>query len=180
LALPAAAAVLATAGSSITVAFIVLSAAELHGSATAAALLLALGSAASMVSRIEAGRRATRTAGLALRTAAAVCLLGAVGALLLSTAAPLALVPATLLLFGFGTGWPGLLVYATVAGNPERPGHAAGVLEASMNFGGAIGPLVFSLALAGWGLGPAWLVPAVAFIGAGGLMVAAAKGVRHA
>jgi MFS family permease len=162
--------VMATAAASITVAFSVISASEIGGSVTAAALLLAGGSLASMVTRIEAGRRATGTAHIAMRAVSVVCLLGAVGALLMSAAIPAVLIPATLLLFGFGTGWPGLLVYTAVSTNRTRPGHAAGVIEASMNFGAGAGPLLFGVLLASQGLRIAWLLPAALFAGAAVLM----------
>ena len=123
-----------------------------------AGLLLALGSAFSIVVRVAFGRLADGMTGGRLRLVAAMLGLGVVGFVLLATGVDGLLVIGTLLAFGAGWGWPGLFNFAVVLTNPRAPAAATGITQTGASGGAALGPLVFGLVAEASSYGVAWLV----------------------
>lgn len=123
-----------------------------------AGLLLALGSAFSIVVRVVLGNLADRMSGGRLRMVAAMLGIGVVGFVLLSTGMSAFLVAGTLLGFGAGWGWPGIFNFAVVKTNPGAPAAATGITQTGASGGAALGPLVFGLVVEGSSFGTAWLV----------------------
>jgi MFS family permease len=123
-----------------------------------AGLLLALGSAFSIVVRVAFGRLADGMTGGRLRLVAAMLGLGVVGFVLLATGADGLLVIGTLLAFGAGWGWPGLFNFAVVLTNPRAPAAATGITQTGASGGAALGPLVFGLVAEATSYNVAWLV----------------------
>ena len=123
-----------------------------------AGLLLAVGSAFSIVVRIFFGILADRMSGGRLRMVAAMLGIGAVGFALLSTGMSSLLVVGTLLAFGAGWGWPGIFNFAIVKTNPNAPAAATGITQTGVSGGSALGPLIFGLVVEGNSYGTAWMV----------------------
>jgi len=123
-----------------------------------AGLLLALGSAFSIVVRVAFGRLADGMTGGRLRLVAAMLGLGVVGFVLLATGVDGLLVIGTLLAFGAGWGWPGLFNFAVVLTNPRAPAAATGITQTGASGGAALGPLVFGLVAEASSYSVAWLV----------------------
>jgi MFS family permease len=123
-----------------------------------AGLLLALGSAFSIVVRVAFGRLADGMTGGRLRLVAAMLGLGVVGFVLLATGVDSLLVIGTLLAFGAGWGWPGLFNFAVVLTNPRAPAAATGITQTGASGGAALGPLVFGLVAEATSYSVAWLV----------------------
>ncbi len=96
-------------------------------------------------------------------------LLGALGlAVLAAGTAPALLVIGTVLAFGPGWGWNGLLVLAVVRSNRNAPGAATGIVLAGGTAGAVIGPLVFAWVLAHFDVASGWAaMSAAATISAG-------------
>lgn len=135
----------------------------------AAGLLFAAGSVAGLAMRVGAGWLADRRSRGRLLWVAGLFLLGAAGFLLLATREPALLIPATLLSFAGGWGWPGLFNFAVVLRNRDAPAAATGLTQTGVYFGGVFGPLVFGFVAQHAGYSTAWLGSAaaslLAFIG---------------
>ncbi len=123
-----------------------------------AGLLLAVGSAFSIVVRIFFGHLADRMSGGRLRMVAVMLGIGVVGFVLLSTGMSSLLVVGTLLAFGAGWGWPGIFNFAIVKTNPNAPAAATGITQTGVAGGAALGPLIFGFVVEGSSYGTAWMV----------------------
>lgn len=148
---------------------------EIGLSATTTGLLMAFGSAGSIVVRVLSGHRADQRQGANMPVVAAQMLAGAV-----CLAGVAVGTPATVLTFGFlafavGWAWPGLLLYAVARIGRDAPARASGVVQAGAFVGGAIGPMGFG-SLAGLvGFQVTWLVASVSFLVAALLVVIARR-----
>lgn len=127
----------------------------------AAGLLLALGSAAGIVVRVWFGHLADGMSGGRLRLVAAMLGVGVAGFVMLASGKVGLILPATLLAFGAGWGWPGLFNFAVVKTNPGAPAAATGITQTGASGGAALGPLVFGLVVEATSYGTAWLVSGV-------------------
>ncbi|MGH3088624.1 MAG: MFS transporter [Rubrobacteraceae bacterium] len=123
-----------------------------------AGLLLALGSAFSIVVRIVFGYLADGMSGGRLRLVAGMLAVGIFGFALLATGAPAAIVAGTLLAFGAGWGWPGLFNFAVVHSSPGAPAAATGITQTGASSGAALGPLIFGFVVEATSYSTGWLV----------------------
>ncbi|MGH2826445.1 MAG: CynX/NimT family MFS transporter [Actinomycetota bacterium] len=123
----------------------------------AAGLLFAAGSLAGLSLRVGAGWFADRRVGGRLLWVAGLFLFGSVGMLLQSTRQPQLLIPATLLCFAGGWGWPGLFNFMIVIRNREAPAAATGLTQTGVYLGGVSGPLVFGYVAEHIDYSAAWL-----------------------
>ena len=124
----------------------------------AAGLLLALGSAASIVVRVLFGRLADGMGGGRLLLVGGMLGAGVAGFVMLATGSPALVVPGVLLAFAAGWGWPGLFNFAVVRSNPGAPAAATGVTQTGASGGAAVGPVLFGVVVEAAGYGTAWLV----------------------
>ncbi len=123
-----------------------------------AGLLLALGSAFSIVVRIALGSFADRMSSGRLWLVAGMLGAGVAGFVMLSTGEGYLLVAGTLLAFGAGWGWPGLFNFAVVRSNPRAPAAATGITQTGASGGAALGPLIFGFVVEGSSYDTAWFV----------------------
>ncbi|MBA2619158.1 MAG: MFS transporter, partial [Rubrobacter sp.] len=123
-----------------------------------AGLLLALGSAASIVVRVLFGRLADGMGGGRLLLVGGMLGAGVAGFVMLATGSPALVVPGVLLAFAAGWGWPGLFNFAVVRTNPGAPAAATGVTQTGASGGAAVGPILFGLVVEAAGYGTAWLL----------------------
>lgn len=140
-----------------------------------AGLLMATGSTLNIMVRVFSGHRADLREGRNLPVVALQMLVGAAALALLAVPSPWAVVPATLIAFGLGWSWPGLLLYAVVRVGRDSPGSASGVVQAGAFVGGAAGPAVFGLVVGSMGFTVAWLMTAVLFLTAAVLVLFARR-----
>lgn len=110
-----------------------------------AGLLLAGASALSIAARIASGIAADRRGRRNLPIVAGQLAIGAICLVVLSTGGPTALVVGTLLAFGIGWSWPGLLLLAVVKTSPGQPAVATSIIQVGAFLGGASGPGLFGL-----------------------------------
>jgi MFS family permease len=132
--------------------------------ATAAAVLT-IGSVVGVCARIGGGWLADRRGRHHLVVVAATLAVGALGLALLALPGMAPLIIGTVLGFGVGWSWPGVLNFAVVRLNPKAPAAATSITQAGVYLGGCLGPLVFGV-LATHSYPLAWLVAAGAMVGA--------------
>jgi predicted MFS family arabinose efflux permease len=136
-----------------------------------AGTLLAMGSALGITMRLLVGWRADRTPRPQLPVVALLLGVGAIGPLVLALGRPGAAIVGGLLALGAGWGWTGLVFLVAVRADPTAPAAAAGVVLAGLSTGGALGPLLFGLIVAGAGYPSAWAVAAASMaVGAGAII----------
>ncbi|GAA4788383.1 hypothetical protein GCM10023200_23580 [Actinomycetospora chlora] len=145
-----------------------------------AGLVLTLGSVVAVVMRMVHGWLADRRAGGHITVVAACLLLGAAGVVLLALPGSVALIVGTVLGFGLGWSWPGLLQFAVVRLNPTAPAAATAVVQVGVYAGGCLGPVGFGLLATHLSFAAAWVVAAVAMLAAGaGVLVGRRMLLRH-
>lgn len=114
-----------------------------------AGLVVALASAAALVSRVLTGVQADRRGRGHFRVVAVMLAVGAVadGLLALGAGGHAAglFVVASAFAFGAGWGWNGLFNFAVVRTHPELPARATGISQVGGRLGGVLGPLVVGL-----------------------------------
>lgn len=163
---------LAAASSSALGIFLVASAVDRGIDAGTAGLTLTLGSLVGLVLRLAHGWAADHRSGGHIAVVAASLVLGAGGLALLAVPGTPALVVGTVLGFGLGWAWPGLLQFAVVRLNPSAPAAATSIVQVGVYGGGFVGPVGFGFLAATYSFPVAWLVGAVTMLVAAVLMVA--------
>lgn len=163
---------LAAASSSALGIFLVASAVDRGIDPGTAGLTLTLGSVVGLVLRLAHGWAADHRSGGHIAVVAASLVLGAGGLALLAVPGTTALVVGTVLGFGLGWAWPGLLQFAVVRLNPSAPAAATSIVQVGVYGGGFIGPVGFGFLAAAYSFPTAWLVGAGTMLVAAVLMVA--------
>ena len=148
--------------------FLVSGAVEAGWGEAEAGLVFALASASAVVGRLVAGVRADQRGALHLEVIAVMLVLGAVGFAGLASGSHLLYAAGSLVAFGIGWGWPGLLILSVVQLSPAAPADATALTQMGTSAGAAVGPLAFGLLVERASYGAAWLTAA------GGLLLAAA------
>ena len=151
--------------------FIVESSTDAGFSPALAGLLLTVGSACSIVTRLVAGRRADRRGGRHLITVARMQLAGAVGLVLIAVGHPVLIVVGVVLAFSFAWGFNGVFWFAIVRLSPATPAAASGTVMPAGMLGGVAGPLLFGWVVETYGFTAAWLTAAGWSLSAGLLML---------
>ncbi|ALE75175.1 MFS transporter [Pseudonocardia sp. EC080625-04] len=124
-----------------------------------------------LADRREEARRTTGRGGGHVAVVAASLAAGAVGFGLLAVPGTPALVIGTVLAFGLGWAWPGLLQFAVVRLNPSAPAAATAVVQVGVYAGGFAGPIVFGWLAAHASFTVAWSVNAVVMLASAALML---------
>jgi MFS family permease len=167
----AVAAGLAASASTALGIFLVASAVDRGVDAGLAGLTLTLGSVVGLVLRLVHGWLADKRTGGHIAVVAGSLLLGAGGLALLAVPGSVALVLGTVLGFGLGWAWPGLLQFAVVRLNPTAPAAATSIVQVGVYGGGFAGPIGFGFLATHLSFPVAWLVGAASMLVAAGLMV---------
>ncbi|MFC4000219.1 MFS transporter [Prauserella oleivorans] len=137
-----------------------------------AGLVLTLGSVVGLLMRLLHGWLADRRSGGHIAVVAGCLLFGAIGLALLAVPGPVWLVVGTVLGFGLGWSWPGLLQFAVVRLNPSAPAGATAIIQVGVYAGGFVGPIGFGFLATHASFASAWLVAAAAMLVAcGGVLV---------
>ncbi|WP_219413343.1 MFS transporter [Pseudonocardia nigra] len=151
--------------------FLVVSAVERGIAPGLAGLVLTMGSVVGLTVRLVSGWLADRRSGRHVAVVAGSLLLGAGGLALLAVPGTPALVIGTILGFGLGWSWPGLLQFAVVRLNPSAPAAASSIAQMGVYAGGFVGPVGFGFVATHGSFATAWLVGAVTMLAAAALMV---------
>jgi MFS family permease len=145
--------------------FLVDSSVAQHIDAATAGTVLTVGSVVGAAARIGGGWLADRRQGNHLVVVAGLLGTGAFGLALLTLPGMWTLVTGTVLGFGLGWSWPGVLNFAVVQLNPRAPAAATSITQSGVYVGGCLGPLLFGV-LAAHSYPLAWLVAAAAMVAA--------------
>ena len=151
--------------------FLVAAAVDRGVSAGLAGLTLTMGSVVGLTLRLVNGWLADRRSGGHIAVVAGSLMLGAAGLVLLAVPGAPALVAGTVLAFGLGWSWPGLLQFAVVRLHPTAPAAATSIVQVGVYGGGFAGPIAFGFIAAHASFPVAWLAAAAAMLAAGALMV---------
>jgi MFS family permease len=162
---------LASAAATALGIFLVASAVDRGVDPGLAGLVLTMGSVVGLTLRLVNGWLADRRDGGHVAVVSASMVLGAGGLVLLAMPGSAALVIGTVLAFGLGWSWPGLLQFAVVRLNPSAPAAATSIVQVGVYGGGFIGPVWFGFVATRASFSTAWLVGAVSMLFAGALMV---------
>lgn len=136
-----------------------------------AGLTLTLGSAVGLTLRLVHGWAADHREGGHVAVVAASLVLGAGGLALIAVPGMPALVVGTVLGFGLGWAWPGLLQFAVVRLNPSAPAAATSIVQVGVYGGGFVGPVGFGFLATHLSFPVAWLVGAATMLVAAVAMV---------
>jgi MFS family permease len=136
-----------------------------------AGLLLTAGSVVGFAGRLLHGWLADRREGGHVAFVAGSMALGAAGLALLAVPGTPALAIGTILGFGLGWSWPGLMQFAVVRLNPAAPAAASAIVQMGVYAGGFAGPIAFGFVAAHSSFPAAWLVGSVTMVAAALLVV---------
>jgi MFS family permease len=136
-----------------------------------AGLVLTFGSVVGLAGRLLHGWLADRRNGGHVAFVAGSMALGAIGLALLAVPGTPALVAGTILGFGLGWSWPGLMQFAVVRLNPSAPAAASSIVQMGVYGGGFAGPIAFGFVAARFSFDAAWATAAVALVVAAALVV---------
>ena len=154
-------------------AFLVQSSIESGHSPELSGLILAVGGAVGVLSRLGSGWLADRREGRHLLVVAWMLGSGAVGfGLIAMSEGSIAMLGAgTALCFGLAWGWPGLFFLAIVRWHPRAPGRATGTGQAGAAVGGVLGPLAFGVIVSAVSYPVAWCVAGLSVLVSAALML---------
>jgi predicted MFS family arabinose efflux permease len=127
-----------------------------------AGLILTVGSALGVASRLTHGWLADEGRIRALPRVMLLLALGAGGALVLAVDEPTAYVVAAPVVFAAGWAWPGLFNLVVVETNRSAPAAATGLTQTGVYLGSILGPIVAGALISWSGYRAAWLLTAAA------------------
>lgn len=156
LALVSAASGLGAAQSSVIGTFTVAAAIDTGFSAAVAGLLLSLGSLANIIARPLVGWLADRGIGGTMLTVSLMMASGALGLLGMAVALPWSFAVGSVLAFGLGWGWSGLLHYVVSHAAGDRAAQATGLVQSGAYIGSAAGPFVLGFVFEVFGTTVGW------------------------
>ncbi|MBB5957157.1 MFS family permease [Saccharothrix tamanrassetensis] len=167
----ATAAALAAGTANAMAAYIVVTAVDSGLGPAGAGLMLSLGSATSVASRLLVGLAADRWRPDLLVTAAVMIALGAVGLGLFAVGGTTTFLVGLILGFAAGWAWAGVFNLAVADRFPDRVTSATSVTQVGVYVGSATMPPFFGWCAQTFGLAAAWSVTGVAMLAAAGLLV---------
>lgn len=165
--LMAAVGVLGGGAANVLVAYLVSGAVAAGVAPGPAGLLLTLGSALGIASRLINGWLADRQQFDVLRRVIWLLAIGAGGGLGLAIHQPMAYLLATPFAFAAGWAWPGLFNLVVVKANRSAPAAATGITQTGVYAGSLASPILAGLLIERSGYGAAWLLTAASLAGAG-------------
>jgi predicted MFS family arabinose efflux permease len=151
--------------------FLVAAAVERGIAPGTAGLVLTFGSVVGFAGRLLHGWLADRRDGGHVAFVAGSMALGAAGLALLAVPGAAALVIGTVLGFGLGWSWPGLMQFAVVRLNPSAPAAASSIVQMGVYAGGFAGPIAFGFVAARASFDTAWMAGAATMVAAALLVV---------
>ena len=126
----------------------------------ASGLVLSLGSAVGVISRLIQGWQVDHRGVLPIQRLVWLFALGGLGVLLLAVDVPATYVIAPIPAFAFGWAWPGLFNLSVVRNNPSAPASATGISQVGVFAGAALGPALGGIIVDAAGYRALWLFAA--------------------
>ncbi len=131
-----------------------------------AGLVLTIGSALGIGSRLVHGWLADRSRLEPLGRVVGLLAAGLIGASLLAIHQPMAYVVATPIVFAGGWAWPGLFNLVVVQANRSAPAAATGITQTGVYIGSVLGPIIAGALIETSGYRAAWMLTAASLGGA--------------
>jgi MFS family permease len=169
---------LSSASSSTISSFYVVSAASAGAEVRVAGTILAVASAATIVTRLVAGVFADRIPENHLYLSAGGQLLGCLGFPLLATDRPPLMAVGAVIGMAGTWGFHGLSWFAMVRAYASTPGAITGAIAPGALLGGVVGPLIFGTVASGLGFRAGWISGAAMALLAAALMIVANRRLR--
>ncbi len=164
---------LGAAQANVVGAFTVVSAVEAGFEPAGAGFLLGAASVAGILARPLVGIAADRGIGGSMATVAFMMTAGCAGLIGMATGQPVAYAIGSVVAFGFGWGWNGLVHYVVSKTAHPFTAQATGITQSGTYIGGSLGPLLFGVIFSQFGGAVGWSLAAVlAAAGAGASLVA--------
>ncbi len=179
LGLLAAVGVLGGAAANIVVSYVVSGAVAAGIEPGPAGLLLTMGSALGIASRLTNGWLADRGRFDPPTTVVVLFAVGCLGTAALSVGSPTAYLLATPVAFASGWAWPGLFNLIVVQANRAAPAAATGLTQTGVYFGSLVSPIVAGVIIERSGYRAAWLLASACLAGAAALAGLARSGMRR-
>lgn len=123
-------------------------------------LVLSLGSAVGVISRLIQGWQVDHRGVLPIQRLVWLFALGGLGVLLLAVDVPATYLIAPIPAFAFGWAWPGLFNLSVVRNNPSAPASATGISQVGVFAGAALGPALGGIIVDAAGYRALWLFAA--------------------
>ncbi len=155
------------AGTNALATFLVTYAVSIDVTDALAGALLAVGSAAGILTRVTAGWLIDRRPAAGFTTVAVFMALGSLGLALVAAGTASLLVVGSLLAMGAGWGWSGLFTHGVVTRNLEAPAAATGITQTGVFVGAALGPPLFGVVADGISFAAAWSGATAVLLAAG-------------
>jgi MFS family permease len=146
-----------------------------------AASVLAVAGWFGIGSRVLVGGLSDRVPDPLTHLRASACFLGILAISMVCLAVghgPFLLIGATLMAFGLGLAWPGLLLFAALATHRNHASRAAGSMQFGQHSGAVLGPLYFGFLVAHRSFSTAWVVTAVCCLVSASLLLLVARALR--
>lgn len=168
---------LASAGGNAGAAFLVPSSVDVGATPALAGFFLSIASLTGLLVRVAAGWLGDVVGEGALFLIVSLVIVGAVGYVGLATSVdPYAIALSSVLAFGGGWGWAGLILLAVSRSSPNAPGPAMGLVHVGTMIGAVVGPLAFGAMAQAMSFSASWLMMAVfALVGAATILIARRK-----
>ena len=168
-------------GAMLTVAgFLTTAATETAGfSPSRAGLLMTVGGAVMIVSRVSWGIAADRWTFDRFKAVGSVLIIGAASFPLFAAGTESTMIIGTALMFGIGWSFPGIFLLGIIEQHPEAPGVASAIVQTGVAIGALISPLMFGVMVDQWGFGVAWYLPAALAVIGGILMFCTSRSMAN-
>ena len=104
---------------------------------------------------------------------------GSAAFVLLAIGSKISILLGSLISFGIGWAWPGLLLLGVIAQHPDDPGAATATLQPSIRVGAMVAPLGFGIVVDHAGFELAWALAVCSTLIGAMLMAAASRALRR-
>ena len=124
-----------------------------------AGLLLTVGGLVMVASRLVWGLMADRVPFDRFLGVAGAVGIGSSAYLAFATESKPWIIVGTIIVFGAGWSWPGLMLLGVIERHPDEPGAASSVIQTAVRLGALTSPLLFGATAEAFGYGVAWFLP---------------------
>ncbi len=168
-----------SAAAVVTMAGFLTTAAEEAGySESSAGLILGIGGLIMIVARLSWGFLADRFEFDRFKAVSMLLTFGSAAFVLLAIGTKTSILLGSLISFGIGWAWPGLLLLGVIEQHPDDPGAATATLQTSIRVGAMVAPLGFGIVVDNSGFELAWVLAFFSTLIGAILMAGASRALR--
>ena len=169
-----------SAAAVVTMAGFLTTAAEEAGySESSAGLILGIGGLIMIVARLSWGFLADRFEFDRFKAVSMLLTFGSAAFVLLAIGTKTSILLGSLISFGIGWAWPGLLLLGVIEQHPDDPGAATATLQTSIRVGAMVAPLGFGIVVDNSGFELAWVLAFFSTLIGAILMAGASRALKN-